>query len=762
MLEYTLDPDHSVDYDSQEAVYPRFRYNPPRDFLERRNENEYQDELTLQPDNFAHSREYRPLNREFATSRSWPDIFYKHNRPWNTYEHSFPPSSNRWPWAQQSDFRYWPERGKYPQDRNYWTPLESEEDMMMSHTENEEWPQQQQQQQRIPFWQSNISNTRPIGKPLKVQPPWRQVDGAIKTYGRDQLINWGEKSKNHSELNKKEDIDNKVVLPKITMKTWNSLTSDPATWPYKLPNAKPWPKDENGKSYNPNADLIRKLGLDKEGDADWPQGKKEKIGKLVFQKQTGTVTSKNSSKKEEFMRLNDTKYKMLNNNSNYSDYKKQESMKETPNWMYQNVKNSKNWIKTQTPSNTPKIHGTDSWNKKPEEPPGTPWSRKTQPIILSKIQSTGSDGPIKNSNSNQENSSFSHLSPPNTINSNEQQQWSNKYREPLMESWRDNTRNSDSWSVKVNGGNSWKGKAENTWLSKTKENSWATKSAPTSWRSKVGDSNSWQSRTENDASWRFKPSNAGSWTTNNNIWPEKSNNINSWSSASNDLHPWFMKEKAEQSWTKSNTDSWPQKVKDNNSWTNKLNSVSTWRSNDDDWPRKSGQNSWQQKINDDWNMSYRKSSASTWPSKWKQFAYHKVMALPISKPGTAADVASPKSRNAFVAVSAVSSANGNVWRRNDVEDTIHEGNFRLEEPNRSSNQIRPESERPIYAWKKDGSSVNNNSVRRSSNGTDPLENQLEALRRDDSWPYKENEVETIEVMSLQFICVTFEHIRLTS
>lgn len=48
------------------------------------------------------------------------------------------------------------------------------------------------------------------------------------------------------------------------MKSWNSLTSDPATWPFKLPAAKAWPKDQNGKSYNPNADLVRKLGLDKQ------------------------------------------------------------------------------------------------------------------------------------------------------------------------------------------------------------------------------------------------------------------------------------------------------------------------------------------------------------------------------------------------------------------------------------------------------------------------------------------------------------------
>ncbi|XP_015109250.1 uncharacterized protein LOC107036043 [Diachasma alloeum] len=55
-----------------------------------------------------------------------------------------------------------------------------------------------------------------------------------------------------------------VILPKLTMKTWNSLTSDPATWPFKLSGAKPWPKDKNGKVYNPNAELVRKLGLDKQ------------------------------------------------------------------------------------------------------------------------------------------------------------------------------------------------------------------------------------------------------------------------------------------------------------------------------------------------------------------------------------------------------------------------------------------------------------------------------------------------------------------
>lgn len=76
---------------------------------------------------------------------------------------------------------------------------------------------------------------------------------------------WAQPEKSREENSKnnnsefKQEVDSKE--PKLTMKTWDSLTSDPATWPFKLPGAKPWPKDENGKSYNPNADIVRKLGL---------------------------------------------------------------------------------------------------------------------------------------------------------------------------------------------------------------------------------------------------------------------------------------------------------------------------------------------------------------------------------------------------------------------------------------------------------------------------------------------------------------------
>lgn len=694
---------------------------PSREFLRRRNENDYQDDLTLQTDNFAYNQEYRPPSREFPSNKGWSELAYKHSRPWSSEERPlFTMSSGKWPWGQRNDIKYWPERGEYP-DRNYRTTLGNEEDSdRMNQAEIEEW-------QRYPVWEAGKSNIWPIGETLKT-PLWPQTDRPLKPY--DQSTTW-EKSKNHSELNKKEDTGGKVVLPKITMKTWNSLTSDPATWPYKLPSAKPWPKDENGKSYNPNADLVRKLGLDKENNADWSKSKDDRTGRLVFEKQTDSVATKDTLKKKEFARLNDSKYKAISNRSNYSDYKRpqsQESMKETPNWMYQDVRQPKDWTKPQIASSSSKNGEVHVWERKFDISAGS--------------QVKGDEH------------SFSRYWPLNTVASTDQK-WSDKVRDELTDPWKDSAKDSSSPSTKVNNGNFWKEKSNDSWLPKTKADLWTTrmKSAPVSWGSKVGDNNSWTSKADNSAAWMFKSNDAASWTTNSDIWG-KSNNADSWSASSNDLPGWSAKEKsglvADNAWAKSNNaDDWPQKTKDNNSWASKFGGMASWKNNDDNWPRKAEQSSWQQKINDDWNINYGKNSPSTWPSKWKQFVYHKVTAVPISKPGTTADVSSPKSKNAFVAVSAVSSAsnyNGNDWRKNDAEESMREDNYRLEEADRPSGQIRPEAERPIYAWKKDGSELNN-VARGKSNGTEPLENQLEALRRDDFWPYKQNKVESSEVMT---------------
>lgn len=653
-------------------------------------------------------------NREFATNKNWPDLSYEETQPWSSEERHFFPVG-KWPWRQQNNFKYRPESEKYI-GRNYWG-LESEKGDQTGQTEVE-W------QQQPPFWDIGKMNVWPVEETLKMPYFWSQTDRMLKPYGYGS---W-DKTKNHSELSKKQNTNDEVVVPKITMKTWNSLTSDPATWPYKLPSAKPWPKDENGKSYNPNADLIRKLGLDKENNVDWSKDRSENSGKLVFEKQTDSISSKDALRNKELSRLNSSLNKPIGNRSNYDNYKKspqEKSMKETPNWMYQNVDQSKNWIKPQTVSNSPKNEEVNNWNRKFE--------------ILARNQD-------KLINLHDENSSSSSRFWPFNTAKTKEQKWSDKDRNGLMKPWKSKIKD-DNLDVTMNNANFWKEKSNNSWLPKIKEDLWTPrmKSAP-SWISKIDD-NSWTSKTGNDP-WKLKPSNSESWTANDNIWTESSDD--SWPQNSNDLSSWTMKEKAQDFLTKSNRadDNSPHKTKDSNSWADKFNSITAWKNNDDNWPRKVGQYSWQ-KINDDWNMGYGKNSAGTWPSKWKQFAYHKVTAVPISKPGTTADISSLKSKNAFVAVSAVSPStnyNGNDWRRNNVEEAMREDNFRLEETDRSNNQIRQsEGERPIYAWKKDGSELNNG-LRGKHNSSEPLENQLEALKQDDSlWLYNENEIETSEV-----------------
>lgn len=734
-----LDSDRSVDYDSSGAIFPRLRYTSTSEFPQHRSENDYQDDLTVQTNYFAHNREYKPPSREFAISRSWPDLTipYKHNRPWSLDERPlFPISSDKWPWNQQNDLRYWPAREKY---RSHWTALGIEKnDDRIDPAGIKDW----QQQQESPFWEPDKS---PMWLVEEMSSLWPQVDETMKSYEQNELTS-REKNKNHSELNKKEDTGNKVVLPKITMKTWNSLTSDPATWPYKLPSAKPWPKDENGKSYNPNADLIKKLGLDKENNPmDWSKDKDEKSGKLVFEKQTSSVFPKDARKKE-LTRLNGLKYKSISNKSNYDDYRKlqsEESTKEMPKWMYQKLKQPKEWIKPEATSDSLE----HTWNIKSEESAANPWLRmNSQPAILSTTQLTD-DSQAKSSND--EDLPLSRYS---SFDTTKEQKWLDKSKEGLIKYWTYSAKNNSSPGAKANDDDFWR--ENGSWLSKTKQNFWTKgmKSAPTSWDTKVGDNVSWPSKTDNNASWMPKSNNADSWTADGDVWSGKANNVDSWPPSANGLPSWVAKEKSKDSWTgkPSNAD-WSQKMKDDNFWASKFNNMASWKNNNDNW--KTEQNSWQQKINDDWNIGYGKNSAGTWPSKWKQFAYHKVTAVPILKPGTTADVSSAKSKNAFIAVSAVSSANhnnGNDWRKNDVRDE----NFKSDKTDRSINQIRPEAaERPIYTWKKNGLQLNN--IQAKGNSTDPLENQLEALRQDDLWPYKQNAVETDEVAILYNFFCTF-------
>ncbi|XP_011306610.1 uncharacterized protein [Fopius arisanus] len=102
---------------------------------------------------------------------------------------------------------------------------------------------------------SKIFRNSPASLPLKNH---QEINETAKTRSKESAL-----TRNGKPWKTVEPVKS-VIQPKLTMKTWNSLTSDPATWPFKLSGAKPWPKDKNGKSYNPNAELVRKLGLDKQ------------------------------------------------------------------------------------------------------------------------------------------------------------------------------------------------------------------------------------------------------------------------------------------------------------------------------------------------------------------------------------------------------------------------------------------------------------------------------------------------------------------
>lgn len=78
--------------------------------------------------------------------------------------------------------------------------------------------------------------------------------------GQDFWENVPESGVDRNSIEKSQDPEPKTN-PQLTIASWNSMTSDPATWPFKLPGAEPWPKDEHGNSYNPNANLVKKLSL---------------------------------------------------------------------------------------------------------------------------------------------------------------------------------------------------------------------------------------------------------------------------------------------------------------------------------------------------------------------------------------------------------------------------------------------------------------------------------------------------------------------
>ncbi|XP_076392837.1 uncharacterized protein LOC100876062 isoform X2 [Megachile rotundata] len=691
------DPERIPDYD---VPYHQPRYNqlPPgsHEFLHR-HEEDYQSDSSMPVDTFGRGQDYE--GRDFSLSKSWPDIL-RYNAPWKAEERPMiPVAYDKWPWRQpQPDPKYWPQRASYlPLEKSYWSPYGNEYEPDEEAEAAKIWEEQRAQHS----W--DRERPWPQEKPMKMPPYWQQVDRPAKVYDREQPNGTWEKSKNRSELTRSKESKEKVVLPQITMKTWNSLTSDPATWPHKLPGAKPWPKDENGKSYNPNADLVKKLGLDKQNGAAWSKDEVEKSSaerKLKEDKQN-RLFAKDSVKSEEILRTEVSKYKSNDERNNFSDNKGRSSNSGKP-WTMLADKSSKDWMKSEDVQADDsgawrrKYEGKNSWSEDatlPKIQSVGAWVMAAdqstwKPYQIKPLESSDDIGPRRwpkarsNKGSWEKNDSWmDHANVPLDL-------WPGKSNKG---SWFAKTKDTDGWTSKSNSPDSWKAKGE-----------WSSKPESSSWISKTGDNDSWPSRGNNGGSWSTKGNE--SWTSKINDDGSKFNG-----------DPWTSKTKEEDS-----VDAWSRKSNEQNGWGSKSNDLTPW----------------QQKMNDEWNYG-KSSSTGTWPAKWKQFAYHRVTAMPISKPGTTSDANSSKSKNAFVAVSAVSSPKytGNEWRKNEEE---RNENGRQEEQERSSNQVQVELERPIYAWKKD-SGLRTASTK--SNATDPLENQLEALRQIDFWAYKENEAE---------------------
>ncbi|XP_076234979.1 uncharacterized protein LOC143179568 [Calliopsis andreniformis] len=686
--ERPADSERMPEYDVAEA-YHRLRYNqmspPSREFL-RRQEEDYQNDFNMQRDGFPH-QDYEP-GRDFALSRSWPDLSLKYSPFWEEERPLLPIASEKRPWRRgPNEGKYWP-RGNYgPVDSNYWSSLANEEEREEEAEADKLWKHQRTQYP----WDRDRS--WPMEKSLKASPPWSQNERPLKLYDQQRLSVPGvwDKSKNRSELNKSsskhEASKEKEGLPEITMKTWNSLTSDPATWPHKLPGAKPWPKDENGKSYNPNADLVKKLGLDKQNNGAWTKEEVEKSNverKLKEEKQNRLFSGKESSKEEEFSQAKSNSdrskpWSMLADSKTSKDWMKSENMQADDPSAWRRKYDSKNAWSNET--TLPKIQSVGAW-------------------VMSADQSTWKPYPIKPIESSDGNASRRWSRP--VGKSSTDAKWSSKgfWSEKANDSGMDQS-STGLWPEKTNVGDLWPSKS-------SKPDSWFSKTKPSNgWTSKLGNPDSWKNP------WPAK-GNSGSWTTRSN---------ESWTSKTNDDSSKF------------NAESWPAKVKEEDSW----KPGDTWPKKSSDqngWSTKGELSTWQQKMNDEWSYG-KASSTGTWPSKWKQFAYHRVTAMPISKPGTTADAA--KAKNAFVAVSAVSSPKytGNEWRKNE-EEVRNENVRSSDDQERQGNQLQVGLERPIYAWKKDPD-LRAGSMK--GNSSDPLENELEALRQIDFWFYKENEAE---------------------
>ncbi|XP_076637709.1 uncharacterized protein LOC143349933 isoform X2 [Colletes latitarsis] len=707
-----LDSERMPDYDLDES-YQRLRYDQvPR---APQHQQDHRSDLNAQADGFERNRDYEAEARDFAASKSWPDASYEYDSPWNTARQPpMPISSGTWPWRQQQQPRDDPEY--WSSHRNKFQPIEETYRLQLrdDHAESEKlW-----HPQRLQLSWNRDRSAWPIERSSKDSPQWQRNEKSARMYDREQTdpAAW-EKGEHRSESNgssTKQPSKEKIVFPKITMKTWNSLTSDPATWPHKLPGAKPWPKDENGKSYNPNADLVRKLGLDKQNDTAWSSNE-----------ETDKTNADRKPKDEKQNRVYGLKESMIGydksdgDKSNLSDYEARSLADSITPWArLAESKGSKEW----TESKSKQSEDTDYW-KWPGYQDKSSWPNKA---ALPKIQSVGAWVLSTDKTAFWEPYRIEPIEPADDEHDDDA---SRGWLKPIGRSsteakWSDKgSSRSDKplWSKTSNDAEVWKSGKPGSWFAKTKQTE--KSSDPDSWKRKEGGlawlkkAQSWPTRDGNENSWTGKGADVSWSTRSNESWPSKTTNGQT---ANHVADSSSVKTKENDSWKIE--DAWSGKSSDRSGGGSKSNEPSPW----------------QRKINDKWNYDDKAGPTGTWPSKWKQFAYHRVTAMPISKPGTTSDGVASKTKNAFVAVSAVSSPKYTGHEGKKDDDDARNERTRSEDQGRSSdNQLRANLERPISAWKKD---LGQRSSSTKVNG-DPQENKHEALVHSDFWSYGEDEAE---------------------
>ncbi|KAL7288177.1 hypothetical protein TKK_0017731 [Trichogramma kaykai] len=225
--------------------------------------------------NFGHSQGYLPPGRQQqqheASGGSWAA-----NAPWRGYDRAWSEDDetaageleeeeepkNSWNWRPKSRDEFessWLQQPWNTEHRDYYARLEDREGEL-----DRDWRQRQQSWERQDAREKYPNRPRENEMSRLIQRPgaWPNREKSKeyasireKSPERQEEENNGAKSAPNGSNGDSKDS------PKLTLKTWDSLTSDPATWPFKLPGAKPWPKDKNGVAYNPNAAIVRKLGL---------------------------------------------------------------------------------------------------------------------------------------------------------------------------------------------------------------------------------------------------------------------------------------------------------------------------------------------------------------------------------------------------------------------------------------------------------------------------------------------------------------------